>query len=76
MSKISRLRVARQHTGLSLRAAAYELSMDHSRLHRIETGESRPTVQEARKLFLFYRGEIPLARIHDPDFDEHAAVAA
>jgi len=70
------LQQTRKSRGLSLEEVAAAVSTDATNLSRIERGIQPPKRELARRLFVFYRGVIPLARIHDPDFDEGAAVKA
>lgn len=66
----TRLRKKRQDRGLSLRAVAQATGIPKSTLHRIEGGQQIADREHARILYRYYGGEIPLALIYDPLFEE------
>ncbi len=75
MATMSRLREIRIERGLSLRQVAEATSISYSVLQRIETGERRPQIGQARKLYAYYDHQIDLGEIHDPLFDFEVAGA-
>ena len=64
----SLLNTHRAHIGAPLAAVARAVGVNRSTLYRIEAGDVAPTRRVARALFEFYRGEVPLAHIYDPEF--------
>jgi transcriptional regulator with XRE-family HTH domain len=56
----------RKAKGLSLEAVASRTGTDQANLSRVERGLQTPKRSLARRLFRFYRGQVPAGAIYDP----------
>lgn len=65
----SQLRYNREARGLSLRQLASATGISKDVIARIETGTRTPNQDQARTLWRYFEGEIPLERIYDPFFN-------
>ena len=58
----------RETLGTPLAVVARATSMDRSTLYRLEAGKVQPSRANARALFDYYGGAVPLAHIYDPEY--------
>lgn len=62
----SLLTLTRKSRGLSLEQVAVAVGTHHTNLLRIEHGEQRPKADVAQRIFEFFNGVVPLAKIYFP----------
>ncbi len=67
---VTKLRQAREGSGLTVEAICELVGCTRPTLYRVENGEVTPRQELARQLFKLYRGRVPLANIYDPLFAE------
>ena len=60
------LKQHRESLGLALAKVAEATGIHRTTLYRIEAAEITPSQKNARKLFDYYEGRVPLAHIYDP----------
>lgn len=70
MKHITKLRKARDDSGLTVEAICEVIGCTRATLYRVEKGETTPRQDHARGLFKLYKGRVPLANIYDPLFAE------
>lgn len=58
----------REALGTALATVARDTGMDRSTLYRLEMGKVQPSRTNARALFDYYSGAVPLAHIYDPEY--------
>jgi DNA-binding XRE family transcriptional regulator len=58
----------RESLGVPLAVVARAAGMDRSTLYRLEAGKVQPSRANARALFDYYAGQVPLAHIYDPEY--------
>jgi len=51
-----------------LAQVARDTGIHRTTLYRLEAGEATPSQANARKLFDYYKGRVPLAHIYDPAY--------
>lgn len=68
MKQKTKLRQARESSGLTVDAICDRVGCTRPTLYRVENGEVTPRQDLARALFKLYRGRVPLAAIYDPIF--------
>ncbi len=76
MKHITKLRKARDASGLTVEAICDRVGCSRPTLYRVENGEVTPRQDLARQLFKLYRGRVPLAAIYDPIFAEQVRSVA
>lgn len=76
MKHITKLRKARDDSGLTVEKICQLVGCTRPTLYRVENGEVTPRQDLARELFKLYRGRVPLAAIYDPLFAEKIRSAA
>ncbi len=70
MKHVTKLRQAREVSGLTVDAICEVVGCTRATLYRVEKGETTPRQDHARGLFRLYKGKVPLANIYDPLFAE------
>lgn len=70
MKHVTKLRQAREVSGLTVDAICEVVGCTRATLYRVEKGETTPRQDHARGLFWLYKGKVPLANIYDPLFAE------
>ena len=70
MKTQTKLRQARDNSGLTVEEICERVGCTRPTLYRVENGEVTPRQDLARQLFKLYRGRVPLANIYDPLFAE------
>ncbi len=70
MKHPTKLRKAREASGLTVDEICERVGCTRPTLYRVENGEVTPRQDLARALFQLYRGRVPLAAIYDPLFAE------
>lgn len=70
MKTQTKLRQARDKSGLTVDEICDRVGCTRPTLYRVENGEVTPRQDLARSLFKLYRGRVPLAAIYDPLFAE------
>ncbi len=63
---LTRLKAEREARGYKLAEVALVIGSDPGNVSRIERGRQKPKPEQARALFEFYGGDIPLGAIYDP----------
>ncbi len=76
MKHPTKLRQARESSGLTVDQICDRVGCTRPTLYRVENGEVTPRQDLARELFKLYRGRVPLAAIYDPLFAEQVRSAA
>ena len=76
MKQQTKLRQARETSGLTVEAICDRVGCTRPTLYRVEKGEVTPRQDLARELFKLYRGRVPLASIYDPLFAEQVRSVA
>jgi len=76
MEHRTKLREAREVSGLTVDAICDRVGCTRPTLYRVENGEVTPRQDLARALFKLYKGKVPLANIYDPLFAERIRSAA
>ena len=76
MKHKTKLRQARDNSGLTVEAICERVGCTRPTLYRVENGEVTPRQDLARQLFKLYRGRVPLANIYDPLFAEQVRSVA
>lgn len=76
MEHRTKLRQAREVSGLTVDAICERVGCTRPTLYRVENGEVTPRQDLARQLFKLYKGKVPLASIYDPLFAEKIRSAA
>jgi DNA-binding XRE family transcriptional regulator len=66
--KPTKLREARESSGLTADEIAERAGCSRPTLYRIEAGEVQPKRPLARRLFEVYKRRVPLDHIYDPEF--------
>ncbi len=72
----TKLRQARESSGLTVEAICDLVGCTRPTLYRVENGQTTPRQELARQLFKLYRGRVPLAAIYDPLFAEQVRAVA
>lgn len=70
MKHKTKLRKARDDSGLTVDEICRRVGCTRPTLYRVENGEVTPRQDLAREIFKLYRGRVPLASIYDPIFAE------
>lgn len=76
MKHKTKLRKARDDSGLTVDEICERVGCTRPTLYRVENGEVTPRQDLAREIFKLYRGRVPLASIYDPLFAEQVRSAA
>ena len=76
MKQQTKLRKARDKSGLTVDEICERVGCTRPTLYRVENGEVTPRQDLARSLFKLYRGRVPLAAIYDPIFAEQVRSVA
>lgn len=76
MKHKTKLRKARDKSGLTVEEICERVGCTRPTLYRVENGEVTPRQELARELFKLYRGRVPLAAIYDPIFAEKIRAVA
>ena len=76
MKTQTKLRKARDDSGLTVDEICERVGCTRPTLYRVENGEVTPRQDLARQLFKLYRGRVPLANIYDPIFAEQVRSVA
>lgn len=76
MKHPTKLRQARDKSGLTVDAICDRVGCTRPTLYRVENGEVTPRQDLARALFKLYKGRVPLANIYDPIFAEQVRSVA
>ncbi len=76
MKHVTKLRQAREVSGLTVEAICERVGCTRPTLYRVENGQTTPRQELARQLFKLYRGRVPLANIYDPLFAEQVRSVA
>lgn len=63
------LREARKNLKLTLEKVANDTGIDPSALSKIETGKQKPNKENARTLYEYFHGSVPLGMIYDPEYN-------
>ena len=76
MKHPTKLRQAREASGLTVDEICRRVGCTRPTLYRVENGEVTPRQDLARALFQLYKGRVPLAAIYDPLFAEQVRSVA
>lgn len=76
MKRKTKLRKARDDSGLTVDEICERVGCARPTLYRVENGEVTPRQDLARALFKLYKGRVPLAAIYDPIFAEKIRAVA
>ena len=76
MKHVTKLRQAREVSGLTVEAICEVVGCTRASLYRVENGATTPRQDLARGLFKLYKGRVPLANIYDPIFAEQGRSVA